>query len=191
MYLTLPFWLSPRWCKHNWNHVYCVLYKLRSVRNIGTCYPGQGWFVKNLSAASQVHLTNPAEAWVACPVLYTDLNLFYSIHFPFFAGVPPCTVPSSIVHCNQNEDGHQTIKSPSMRSRCAAAKHSLQFMPPDWWNWQIRLTKSVSMGSFQYRGQLSGEFCIHVNNVTVFQARIGTDFRSVRIRFSYVVLKIN
>ena len=25
-----------------------VLYKLRSVQNTGTCYPGQGWFVRNL-----------------------------------------------------------------------------------------------------------------------------------------------
>ena len=31
-----------------------------------------------------------------------------------FAGLPPCTVPSAIVHCNQNEAGHQTIKAPSM-----------------------------------------------------------------------------
>ena len=25
-----------------------LLYKLRSVQNTGTCYPGQGWFVRNL-----------------------------------------------------------------------------------------------------------------------------------------------
>ena len=25
-----------------------ILYKLRSVQNTGTCYPGQGWFVRNL-----------------------------------------------------------------------------------------------------------------------------------------------
>ena len=31
-----------------------LLYKLRSVQNTGTCYPGQG-------------LTNPAEVWVTCP----------------------------------------------------------------------------------------------------------------------------
>ena len=30
------------------------------------------------------------------------------------AGLPSCTVPSAIVHCNQNEAGHQTIKAPSM-----------------------------------------------------------------------------
>ena len=38
------------------------LYKLRCVKHTGTCYPGQGWFVRNL-----VRLTNPAEASVACP----------------------------------------------------------------------------------------------------------------------------
>ena len=31
-----------------------------------------------------------------------------------FAGLRVCTVPSDIVHCNQNEAGHQTIKVPSM-----------------------------------------------------------------------------
>ena len=31
-----------------------------------------------------------------------------------FAGLPVCAVPSAIVHCNQNEAGHQTIKAPSM-----------------------------------------------------------------------------
>ena len=31
-----------------------------------------------------------------------------------FVGLPLCTVPSVIVHCNQNEAGHQTTKAPSM-----------------------------------------------------------------------------
>ena len=76
-----------------------------------------------------------------------------------FAGLPPCTVPSAIVHCNQNEAGHQTIKAPSMPCWGAAGpwRHSLAFMPQDWWNWQIRWVKSVSMGSFQYRNQVNGE----------------------------------
>ena len=48
-----------------------------------------------------------------------------------FAGLPVCTVPSAIVHCNQNEAGHQTIKAPSMPCWGAAgpSKHSLAFMP--------------------------------------------------------------
>ena len=37
-----------------------TLYKLRSVQNTGTCYPGQGWFVRNLgwgiSAVKPVHV---------------------------------------------------------------------------------------------------------------------------------------
>ena len=47
------------------------------------------------------------------------------IHFPIifhssvdlvgnFAGLPVCTMPSAIVHCNRNEAGHQKIKAPSM-----------------------------------------------------------------------------
>ena len=53
------------------------------------------------------------------------LICFIAYIFPFFvvssvglvgncAGLPSCTVPSAIVHCNQNEAGHQTIKAPSM-----------------------------------------------------------------------------
>ena len=46
-----------------------------------------------------------------------------------FAGLPACTVPSAIVHCNRNEAGHQTIKAPSMPCWGAAgpSKHSLAF----------------------------------------------------------------
>ena len=46
-----------------------------------------------------------------------------------FAGLPVCTVPSAIVHCNQNEAGHQAIKAPSMPCWDAAgpSKHSLAF----------------------------------------------------------------
>ena len=60
-----------------------------------------------------------------------------------FTGLQVCTVPSAIVHCNQNEAGHQTIKAPSMPCRSAAgpSKHSLAFMPQtgeidrkNWWN---------------------------------------------------------
>ena len=135
-----------------------LLYKLRFVQNTGTCYPGQG-----LSASAQVYLTNPAEAWVACPgILHiglspgswqTSLSLgsmsrysaqilicfiayifLFFFHSPVglvgnFAGLPVCTVPSAIVHCNQNEACHQTIKAPSMPCWGAAgpSKHSLAF----------------------------------------------------------------
>ena len=93
-----------------------------------------------------------------------------------FARLLACTEPSVIVHCNQNEAGHQTIKAPSMPCWGATGpwKHSLAFMPQDWWNWQIKWMKSVSVGSFQYKNQVNREvfFCIPVSNFTVFQPRI-------------------
>ena len=88
-----------------------------------------------------------------------------------FAGLPSCTVPSAIVHCNQNEAGQQTIKAPSMLCWGAVSpwKHSLAFMPQDWWNWLIKWLKSVSMGSCQYKNQVNGEFFAYpVSNFTVF-----------------------
>ena len=93
----------------------------------------------------------------------------YSIHFPFFyssvgmvgnfAVLPECTVPSAIVHCNQNEAGHQTIKAPSMPCWDAASpsKHSLAFIPQtgeidrlNWWNlyqWEAFSTRTMWMES--------------------------------------------
>ena len=56
-----------------------LLYKLRSVQNTGTCYPGLGWIC-------QVHLgfgLSSLGLGSMPSVFYTDLNLFYSMHFPF------------------------------------------------------------------------------------------------------------
>ena len=51
-----------------------------------------------------------------CFIAYIFLIFFHSSvgMVGNFAGLPVCTVPSAIVHCNQNEAGHQTIKAPSM-----------------------------------------------------------------------------
>ena len=81
-----------------------------------------------------------------------------------FAGLPPCTVPSALVHCNQNEAGYQTIKAPSMPCSGSACpwKHSLAFMPRGWWNWRIKWMESVSVGSYQYKNQVNGEFFLYI-----------------------------
>ena len=66
-----------------------------------------------------------------CFIAYIFLIFFHSSVglVENFAGLPVCTVPSAIVHCNQNEAGHQTIKAPSMPCWGAAgpSKHSLVF----------------------------------------------------------------
>ena len=112
-----------------------------------------------------------------CFIFIAYIFLFYSsvVLVGNFAGLPSHTVPSATVHCNQNQAGHQTIKAPSMPCWGAAGpcKHSLAFMPQDWWIWQIKWMKSVSMGSYHYKNQVYGEFfLIPVSNFTVFQPRI-------------------
>ena len=65
-----------------------------------------------------------------CFIAYIFLFLHSSVGLVGnFAGLPVCTVPSAIVHCNQNEAGHQTIKAPGMPCWGAAgpSKHSLAF----------------------------------------------------------------
>ena len=73
------------------------------------------------------------------------------------------TMHSALCHCNcnQNEAGHQTIKAPSMPCWGAAGpwkKHYISFMPHDWSNWQMKWMKYVSLGSFQYKNEVNGEF---------------------------------
>ena len=90
-----------------------------------------------------------------CFIAYIFLFFFHSSVglVGNFAGLPVCTVPSAIVHCNQNEAGHQTIKAPSMPCWGAAgpSKHSLAFKVTAWWEWQITWMKSVSIVSFQHK----------------------------------------
>ena len=39
-----------------------------------------------------------------------------------------------------------------------AHESTLAFLPQDWWNRQIKWIKSVSVGSYQYKNQVNGEF---------------------------------
>ena len=97
-----------------------------------------------------------------CFIAYIFLFFLFFFHSSVglvgnFAGLPVCTVPSAIVHCNQNESGPQTIKAPSMPCWSAAgwSKHSQAVTA--WWKWQIKWMKSVSIGSFQHKNQVNGE----------------------------------
>ena len=120
-------------------HLRALLYKLRSVQNAGTCYPGQGWFVRNLgwpgvpdkSSRGLGSMSRYSAQILICFIAYIFLIFFHSSVglVGNFAGLPVCTVPSAIVHCDQNEAGHQTIKAPSMPCWGAAgpSKHSLAF----------------------------------------------------------------
>ena len=92
-----------------------------------------------------------------------------------FAGLPVCTVPSAIVHYNQNEAGHQTIKAPSMPCWGAAvpSKHSI-------WHLCLRLVKlRDKIDEFCINGTFSVQersewrvFCVPMSKFTVFQPRI-------------------
>ena len=84
--------------------------------------------------------------------------LICCIAYIFNAGLPVCTVPSAIVHCNHNEAGHRTIKAPGMPcwGTAGPSKHS-GIYATDWWNWQIKWMKSVSMGCFKYKNQVNEE----------------------------------
>ena len=119
-----------------------ILYKLRSVQNTGTCYPGLGWIcqvhlgfglsgVPDKSSRGLGSMSRYSAQILICFIAYIFQFYFHSSVglVGNFAGLPVCTVPSAIVHCNQNEAGHQTIKAPSIPCWGAAgpSKHSLAF----------------------------------------------------------------
>ena len=106
-----------------------------------------------------------------------------------FVGLPVCTVSSAIVHCNQNEAGHQTIKAPSMPCWGATGPAQLSGI---YATGLVKLTDNMDEicinGKFSVQGPSEWRvFCIPVSNFAVFQHRIWTDFRDVG---SLVVLKI-
>ena len=98
-----------------------------------------------------------------------------------FAGLPVCTVPSDIVHCNQNEAGHQTIKAPSMPCWGETGSGKLSGI------YATELVKLTDkMDEICINGKFSAQepsewrvFCIPVSNFAVFQHRICTDFRDI------------
>ena len=73
------------------------------------------------------------------------------------AGMPVRTVPSAIVHCNQNEalsSDNQSFQHDLLRCSWPIKTLSGTYVT-DWWNWQIKWMKYVSMGSFQHKNQVN------------------------------------
>ena len=102
-------------------------------------------------------------------VVYSSVGLVGN-----FAGLPPCRVPSAIVHCNENEAGHQTINAPSMPSWGAAGMKTLSGI---YATGLVKLTDEIHEicinAKFSVQEQVNGEFfCIPVSNFTVFPPRI-------------------
>ena len=129
-----------------------MLYKLRSVKNTGTCYPGLGWIC-------QVHLTNQPSLLI-CFIAYI-FHFFYSSVglVGKFAGLPSCTVPIVVrmrLVINQS-------KLPAcLAGVLLAHENTLWHLCQDWWNWQIKWIKSISVGSYQYKNQVNGEFFVYL-----------------------------
>ena len=89
-----------------------------------------------------------------CFIAYIPIFFYSSVGLVGnFTGLPSCTVPPAIVHCNQNEAGHQTIKAPSMPYWGAASPweklsgiYAIGLVKS-----RDEMDKNVSMGSYQYK----------------------------------------
>ena len=99
--------------------------------------PGLRWIgrsrgVPDKSRRGLGNMSRYSARMLICFIAYIFLLLFLcGFGWELCRTVSMCTVPSAIVHCNQNEAGHQTIKVPSMSCWCAAgpSKHYLVSMP--------------------------------------------------------------
>ena len=49
-------------------------------------------------------------------------------------------------------------KLPAWLAEVQLVHEKTLFMPQNWWNWQIKWRKSVSMAIYQYKNQVNGEF---------------------------------
>ena len=132
---------------------------------------GRGPGVPDKSSRGLGSMSRYSAQILICFIAYIFLFFVYS-SVGNCAGLPSCTVPSFIVHCNQNEACHQTIKAPSKPCWCATGlENTLAFMPQDWWNWPIKWIKSVSMGSFKYKNQDNGEFFAYLWVILLISAK--------------------
>ena len=91
-----------------------------------------------------------------------------------FAGLPVYTVPSAIVHCNQNEAGRQTIKARSLHCWGAAgpSKYPLAFMSQ---TGEIDIYNGWNLYQWEVFSTISKwrrVFCVPVSDFAVFQPRI-------------------
>ena len=163
--LKVRYLVHPKYILHT---VCILLYKFRSVQSTRTCYPGQGWFVRNLTG-----VPDKSSRGLASRSRYSALILICFIEYIFHFLIPLWVSLGSLQDCHHAQ--YPLPLSTVIRMRlvirqsklpaCLAGvqlahewKHSLAFMPQDWWNWQIKWTKYVSMGSYQYRKQVNGEF---------------------------------
>ena len=105
------------------------------------------------------------------------LICFMAYIFHFFIpqwvwlGPPPCTLPSAIAHCNQNEAGHQTIKSPSMLSlRCSWMKSLSGIYATGLMKLTDKMDEICINGKFSIQEPNEWrDFCIPMSEFTVFQ----------------------
>ena len=121
------------------------LYKLRSVQNTGTCYPGQGWFVigrspgvPDKSSRGLGSMSRYSAQILICFIAYIFSIFNFSVGLVGnLAQLPPCTVPPATVHCYQNEAAQCSSDNQISQHallRGSRKKHSLAFMPQNWWN---------------------------------------------------------
>ena len=134
---------------------------------------GRSLSVPNKSSRDLDSMSRYSVQILICFIAYI-FNFFYSSVglVGNFAGLPPCTVPSAIVHCNQNEDGHQTIKAPSMPFWVSLAiENTLWYL----WDRTGEIDRYEICINGEFSVQVPNEWrvsCIPVSNFTVLQPRI-------------------
>ena len=143
---------------------YPMLYKLRFVQNTGTCYPGQGWFVRNLAwgrrpkarCTWQTSRGLGSMSWYSVQILICLIVFIWL--FKFFCelgGVLQCGDETiAFLHCIVI----RMRLAPSMTIMNQISQHPLQAPVENWTreittgimsfmrrNWQVKWMKSTPM----------------------------------------------
>ena len=99
-----------------------------------------------------------------------------------------CPLPLSIV-IKMRLDIRQSKLPACLAEVQLAHEHSLAFMQQDWWNWQIKWRKSVSVGSYQYKNQVNGEFFAYLWVILLYFS-LESRLSLALLELGQVVLKI-
>ena len=177
-------------------------YKLRSVQNTGTCYPGQGWFVRNIGLSPGVpdkssrglgSMSRYSAQILICFIAY--IFLFFPIPLWVWLGTlqdcqyAQCHLPLPIVI---------RMRLVIRQSKLPACLAEVQLAHQNTlWHLSHSLVKMTDkMDEICINGKFSAQepsewrdFSISVSNFTVFQPRIWTDSSSVG-RSNQLVLKL-
>ena len=154
-----------------------MLYKLRSVQNTGTCYPGQGWFVRNLcfgrSSRGLGSMSRYSAQILICFIAYIFLFFFIPL-WVWLGTLQDC----QYAQCPLSLSFVIRMRLVITQSKLPACLAEVQLVHQNiLWHLSHSLVKMTDKMdeiciNRKFSAQEPSDFSIPVSNFTVFQPRI-------------------